>query len=421
MSSSIHRHLTAWSLLGLGGGLLIGSIGRVSGGAFIAWLLTVVEPFGQLWVNALQALVLPLVLTHMLAAIIVAKGEGHEAMTRVGVRALLLFVGLLVAGGLFTVLLTPPLLALYPVDPDVVVQIESVAVPPSALAAATGSASLGEWVSSLLPGNVFAAAAGGDILSLLLFTVLFGAAVTKLPSAQREPITRFAQGFAAAMLILVRWVLTLTPFGVFAFTLSLALQAGGAAVGLLGAFVAIQCALMLGATVLLYPLSAIAGRVPLRAFAQALGPAQVVAVSTRSSIAALPALLRGARERLGLSGVATGFVLPFSNSLFKLNRTVSSTAKVMFLAHIYGIALTPLDLASFIVTIILMSFSGVGVPGGGSAFRSLPAYLAAGVPIAGVVILEAADTIPDVFKTLLNVTGQMSAATLLDGRGAAPA
>jgi Na+/H+-dicarboxylate symporter len=109
----------------------------------------------------------------------------------------------------------------------------------------------------------------------------------------------------------------------------------------------------------------------------------------------------------------TGFVLPLSVSTFKVNRTISSTTKLLFLAHVFAVPLGAAELATFLVTALILSFSSVGVPGGGSAFRTLPAYLAAGVPIEGIVILEAVDTIPDIFKTLTNVTGDMSAATIL--------
>jgi proton glutamate symport protein len=268
MFSYLNRNLTAASLLALGCGLLLGSIGHASGGQVIPAILAGVRPFGDLWVNALQAIVLPLVLTHMLAAILVASGGSGDSMVRVGGKALLLFFGMLAAGGLFTVIVAPPILSLYRVEPELMAQIGTVTIPEVARAAAVaGAPSPGEWVASLLPRNVFQAAAGGDILPLLIFTVLFGLAIAKLPAGQREPLRVLVQGLAAAMLTLVRWVLTLTPIGVFAFSLALALETGGAAAGLLGTFVLIQCVLMLMATGLLYPLSALLGRVPVGAFA----------------------------------------------------------------------------------------------------------------------------------------------------------
>jgi Na+/H+-dicarboxylate symporter len=87
--------------------------------------------------------------------------------------------------------------------------------------------------------------------------------------------------------------------------------------------------------------------------------------------------------------------------------------KVLFLAHVFGIDIPPARMAAFIATVVILSFTALGVPGGGGAFKTLPAYLAAGVPLEGIIILEAADAIPDIFKTVLNVTGDLAVAVLL--------
>jgi Na+/H+-dicarboxylate symporter len=88
---------------------------------------------------------------------------------------------------------------------------------------------------------------------------------------------------------------------------------------------------------------------------------------------------------------------------------------------VYGVPLSATTIATFVATVIVMSFSSAGLPGGGSAFKTLPAYVAAGLPIEGIVIAEAVETIPDIFKTVLNVTGDMSAATLLSRASRVPA
>jgi len=404
--------LTAWSIAALALGLATGILGHAAGSGAVASLAAAVRPLGDLWVAALQMTVLPLVVAHMLAAIVgVRDGQSVGAL---GGRALALFVVMLGVAGLLTMAITPLLLSRYAVSPATMTALHSsVPVPPAARAAAAAPLSLGQWAATLLPRNLIQAALQGDILPLLLFTALFGVAITRLPPAQRDPLARAAHGIAAAMFIVVKWILWFTPAAVFALVLAFSLGSGSGAASVLGTFVLIQSGLMLAATATLYPVSATLGRTSMRAFARAVAPAQLVAVSTRSSIAALPALIEGGRDRLQLPDTATGFVLPFSVSLFKVNRTISSTVKLLFLAHIYSIPLSAATLTTFLVTVIIMSFSSAGVPGGGVAFKTLPAYLAAGVPIEGIVILEAVDTIPDVFKTLLNVTGDMSVAALL--------
>jgi proton glutamate symport protein len=402
-----------WSLAALVTGLLLGMLGHASGSAAFKDFADAVKPIGDLWLAALQMTVLPLVITHTLAAVVGPQGKG--LVGGLAARSLLLFVLMLALAGLMTMALTPALVRLHPPRPETISALKAGTLVPEAArqAGAAGRGSLSAWIADLLPRNLFEAALKGAILPLLLFTVLFGIAVTRLPEEQREPLARLFHGLAAAMLVCIRWILVLTPVGVFVFIFLFALNTGGEGAGVLGSFVLIVSGLLLLCTVLLYPVSSLLGRTTMRAFARAAAPAQLVGVSTRSSIASLPALIEGARDRLHLPAPATGFVLPFSVSVFKLNRTISSTAKLIFLAHIYGVALSPTTLAAFLVTVIVLSFSTVGIPSGGVAFKTLPAYLAAGLPIEGLVIAEAVDAIPDIFKTLLNVTADMSVATLL--------
>ncbi len=405
--------LTIWSLAALAAGLLLGILGHGSGASGFAALADAIRPLGDLWVAALQMTVLPLVLTYTLSAI-VGAGAGR-AIGKLAGRAILLFLAMLAAAGLLTVGLAPILVRLSPIDPAALASLaRDVAVPEGARqAAGSGFGSLSDWVVGLLPRNLLESAVRGEILPLLLFTALLGVAITRLSGDRREALGGPIRALSAAMLVCVQWILALTPLGVFVITYRFTLGAGGGAAGILGAWVVLVSTLLLLTTALLYPVTVLLGRTTLLVFARAAAPAQLVAVTTRSSIASLPALVAGARDRLRLPDAATAFILPLSVSVFKINRTISSTAKLIFLAHLYGIALSPTTLAGFLVTVMILSFSTVGLPSGGTSFKTLPAYLAAGLPIEGLVLLEAVETIPDIFKTLLNVTGDMSAAAIL--------
>jgi len=402
---------TAWSLVALAAGLLIGLFGHEVETRAVRALAAAVRPIGDLWFASLQMLIVPLMVAFTLASIVSARREGVGALTG---RAVLLFTAMLAAGALLALLVTPRVVRLYAVDPATVAALESRTSIPAAVRemAKTGPVSAGDWIAALVPRNLLESAVRGEILPLLVFTVLLGLAMTRLPAAQREPLSRVLEGLSEAMLIAVRWILALTPVGVFAFSLAFALGAGGAAVGVLGAWAVIGSGLSLLATLLLYPLTALLGRASAREFARAVAPAQLVAATTRSSIAALPALVQGGREHLRLPDAATGLVLPLGISLFKLNRTVSSTAKFVFLAHVCGVSLSAAHLTTFLLTVGILSFSTAGVPSRGT-LRSLPAYLAAGIPLEAVVLVDTVEAIPDVFGTVLNVTGDMSAATLL--------
>jgi proton glutamate symport protein len=406
--------LTVQSLLALVAGLALGIMGH-------RWAIPGFEKFaiaakalGALWVAALQLTVLPLVITHLLVAI---SGSGARSVGKLGLRAVLLFVGLLIAAGLFAALVTPPLVAGLSVDASAVASLGSAASanePGSSVAQANSTpTSVADWISTLLPTNLLEAAMRGDIFSVLLFTSFFALAVTRIPEDRYKLLTEIFRGLAEAMMQLIGWLLVATPFGVFALTFTLALKTGGSVGGVLGAYIVIVSALLLLFALLLYPFTALVGRTRIIHFARGVAPAQMVAASTRSSIAALPALVEGGRHHLRLPLTGTGFLLPLSVSLFKVNRPISSVVKLVLVAHLYGVQLRPTTIAIFLATVIIISFGTAGIPQSGPGFKTLPAYVAAGLPIEGVLVVEAVESIPDIFKTVLNVTGQMSVATVL--------
>jgi Na+/H+-dicarboxylate symporter len=190
-------------------------------------------------------------------------------------------------------------------------------------------------------------------------------------------------------------------------------SAGLGAAGLVTVYVLIYVGVNLLYIAMLYPLTAALGGGSMRRFARAVAPAQMVALSTRSSIAALPALVEGGRRHLALPMSATGFVLPLSVTTVKVSLTVGVPLKVMFLAHGFGVHVSPGQMLALAGILLLLNFSTVGLPAGGGSFRTLPAYVAVGMSIEGVVILEAVDLIPDIFKTLVNVTSDLSIAAVL--------
>ncbi len=413
--SSPHRRrglsLTVWSLAALAAGLALGLLGHGAGGAGFEPLAAAAKVIGDLWISALQMLVVPLMIAYTLAAIVGTRGEGAGALTG---RAVLLFAAMLAVAAAVTLAVAPAVVRLSPSDPATIASLQGRTPIPDSVreAAGSGYGSFGAWISALVPRNLFESAARGEILPLLLFAVFLGLAITRLPPAEREPLSRILQAVAAALLVCVRWILALLPIGVFALAFLFALGAGGNAFGVVGAWAVVASAMLLLAALLFYPAAALLGRTSLATFARAVAPAQLVAAATRSSIAALPALVQGAREHLKLPDTATGLVLPLAVSLFKPSQIVGNLTKLVFLSHVCGVPLDAGKIASFLLVIAILSFSTVGLPGRG-AMRSIPAFMAAGIPIEAVVLVDTVDAVPDIFKTVLNVTGQMTGATLL--------
>ncbi len=397
--------LVTCSLIALIAGLAVGMLGHASGAAEFRVVERLLTPVGDLWLVALQMLLLPLLMSQLVAAITSAEGGGRFQVGRLGLQAILMFVGMLLAAGALTYAVSKPLVSLYHGGPGLVSPTAAASVMEPVPAKQKGAAEL--------PTNLVEAARKGMIFPLLVFAALLGAAVLCLPQEGRAPLTAVFRGFADAMLIVVRWVLIFTPLGVFALTYAAALDAGGVVAGMMGAFLLLVCSLLALFILLLYPITAVAAKISVRTFARAAAPAQLVAVSTLSSIAALPALIQGGSEHLRLPRRFTGFLLPLSVSVFKINRPISATAKLVFIAHVYGIPLSPGTVVVFIATVTLLSFSTAGIPNGGQTFSTLPAYLAAGLPPRAVILLEATSVAQDMIRTVLNVTGDLSVAAIL--------
>lgn len=412
-SPRLPKALTAGSLIGLGVGLIGGALLHGSQGSIGLAVASIIEPLGTLWVNALRMTIIPLVVSQLIVAI--NSTERQSTIGWLGGGSLVTFVVLLGLAGIFAVVVTPALLAGFPIDPATAATLGE-GVPAGASVVGEGLASeptFTEWLVNLVPSNPVRAAADGEFLPLIIFTVLFALALTRTARDRREVVGRFFRGVADAMFVLVRWILWFTPIGVFALAFSLAARTGLGAASALGYYVVLLSLLLFTFTLVLYPIGVLISGAPLRSFVRGLIPAQAVAISTRSSLASLPSLMDGAERELRLPPAVASFVLPLSVSTFKVHRTISDPVELLFLAHLYGIDLEPAQIATFFVTALILSFSAVGIPSGGYSFKTLPAFLAVGIPIEGVVLLKAVDVIPDIFKTLLNVTGDMTAATIL--------
>jgi proton glutamate symport protein len=171
----------------------------------------------------------------------------------------------------------------------------------------------------------------------------------------------------------------------------------------------------------LYPAAAWGGDISLRDFARAAAPPQTVGFSSRSSMAALPALIDSSRMHLGLPEEITTFFLPLASAVFRPGGAVGLTTGAVFVARLYGVAIGPAQIATIVATAILTTFSIPGIPGG-SIVAMAPVLASVGIPIEGLGILLGVDTIPDLFRTTTNVTGQLAAAVIVArGRRRAPA
>lgn len=411
--------LTARVLAGLVAGLAFGIVLSAIHNSALSRAADWIAPIGTLWVGALRMTVIPLVV----AGIVVGSASTRDSRSigRLGARAIVLFLILLGTGALFTALAAPMLLRMLTIDPAASSALRASAgaatnaAPNIAAAAHQGFPDLRQWIIDLVPTNPVKAAADGAILPLIFFSLAFGFALSRAATVGRDNVVAFFQGLFDAMLTLVRWILELAPIGVFALSLPLAMKLGIAAAGAVLYYILVTALLCTIVILALYPITAMIGRVSLRSFARASAPAQAVAFSARSSLAALPAMIDAAEIELGFDQEMTAFFLPLSASMFRLGGAVGIPVGVLFVAALYGVHLGVAQILTVALTTILLTFSIPGIPGG-SIVIMVPALLAVGLPPEAAGILLGVDTIPDMFRTTTNVTGTMAAAAMLWGR-----
>jgi Na+/H+-dicarboxylate symporter len=333
---------------------------------------------------------------------------------RVGVRAVLTSIALLVAAAGVSMLVAQAAFGSLQIDQAAALALRGPAAPSQAAPAASGAPTVARWLVGLVPPNALRAAADGDMVPVILAAIVFGLALTRISDARREPMLRVAEAVAAAMQQVVAWVLKLAPFGVFALAVPLAARLGLAAAGAVVAYVTVVVVLtVLAIALMLYPLGVIAGRMGLAGFVAFCAPAQAIAFASRSSLATLPVMMESA-ERARFPPATARVVLPLALAIFHVGAAVAQTVGVMFLARLYGVTLTPPQLATIILAVLFASFAVPGIPGG-SIIAMVPVLSAASLPIEGIGILLAVDTIPDMFRTTANVTGAMTLAAIMRG------
>jgi Na+/H+-dicarboxylate symporter len=403
--------LTARVLIGLVAGFLLGlalANGWIPGAAAI---LAMAAPVGTIFINLIRMTVIPLVASMLVASVGSMAASG--ALGRTAVRALLLALALVTVTAVITVLVAAPVLARIHIDQDAAMALRGPAAASGTSAQPSGiSSAVVQWVVDLVPPNIVKAAADGAMLPVILFSALFGVALARVHADRHDAVVRVAQGVADAMQRLVAGILELAPIGVFALAVPLAAKLGLAAAGAVVAYIALVVALtVLLVVLLLYPLGILAGGMSPRGFVAFCAPAQAVAFASRSSLAALPAMVESA-GRAQMPPIVSRFVLPLAASVSRVGAAVAQPVGVLFLARLYGVALSPAQLAAVVFPVMLTTFAVGGIPGG-SIIAMVPVLAAVNLPIEGIGILLAVDTIPDMFRTTANVTGSLTVAAVI--------
>jgi proton glutamate symport protein len=372
----------------------------------------VYEFLGNLFMNGLKMIIVPLVVSTIITGI---AGIGAEAgFARLGIKTILFYVGTslaaivtglvlvnwlkpgLAGGGELAALQNQPGLA------DALAKIEG-----------RGASDIVDLFVRMVPQNVVEAAANGDMLGLIFFSLLFGFFMVRVGNGNADLIRRFWQGVADTMMAITMWIMKFAPLGVFGLVAKTVADTGFAAMQpLLLFFVTVVLALAFHAFVTLALLVKVLGRSSPKTFFRAVSPAMLTAFSTASSSATVPISLECLEKNAGVSNRVSSFVLPLGATVNMNGTALYECVAAMFIAQAYGIELG-LGTQFTVVVLALMTSIGVaGIPA--ASLVAISIILAAvGLPLEGIGLLLVTDRVLDMMRTSVNVLGDCSAAVVV--------
>lgn len=375
-------------------------------GEQIAYWLDIV---GSLWLNGLRMTVVPLVVALLITGIV--KSAEAARAGPMAARTVTWIVTMMVLSAAMGALLTPLFLSLFPMPEESAAALRAALTTVPAVAE---QPALRDFIVALVPTNPIAAASNDSILPLLIFTLAFAFAITRLAQGPRTQMGGFFEALADAMVVVIEWVLKLAPIGVFALAFVVGARSGFAALGAVGHYIVIVSMVGIVVGAFAYPVAVFAGKVRFTDYARQIAPVQAFAVSTQSSLASLPLMLKKA-EALGVREQTAGLVLPMAVALLRVTGPAVNLSVALYVASWFGIELDAFDYGFAIFIAALTSMGAVSLPGTVSFVTSIaPICLALGIPVEPLALLIAVETLPDIFRTTGNVQMDVALATVIE-------
>lgn len=401
-------HVLVALIAGLLAGIAASSLGEAFREPSVSWA----GVLGNLWLNALKMTVIPLMFALLVTG--VAKGADMARAGSIAGRTVLWIVIVCTCSAAFGALMIELLTTALPLPRQAGEALRSGLAAASGTAAAAPIPGAIDFFKELLPDNVVAAAAEDAILPLVIFALFFALATSRIDADKRAVVVGFFDAIADVLLVIIGWVLWIAPVGVFALAFTVGAGAGGDAFAALGHYVLLISLVGMLLTLAAYPLAILGGRLPAGAFVRwMLGP-QSVAISTRSSLACLPAMLAAARG-LRIRDETADVSLPICVALFRATGPAMNTAVAFYVAHWMGIEPTLTQMIAATAVGAVMSYGAISLPGEVSFISSIaPIAIALGLPVEPLVLLIAVEMVPDIFRTLGNVTMDVAVTAVVD-------
>lgn len=401
-------------MLGIGAGALSSGLAAATHDGLVATFATL----GGLWLNALKVTVIPLIVALLIKGVIGGAAAASEG--RIAARTVVWIAILYVASAALGLVAMPGLLAVFPLPESGAAAFRAGLATIDASTVQQSVATTGDFLRSFIPSNIVAAAAEGSVLQILVFTLAFAFALSRMSESQRAPVVHFFDTLGAAMLIVIGWVLWLAPAGVFALAFIVGEGAGASAFGAVLHYVLLYSSISLLILLLSYPLAVAAGGFRLPAFARAIAPSQAIAFSTQSSVASLPAMLASAKM-LEVRDSTADISLPLLVALFRVTGPAMNLAVCFYIAHLLGYDPSWQSLVAGFLVAAVISAPSPGLPGQISFITTIgPIAIAMGLPIAPLGLFVALEPIPDMFRTMANVSIDVAVTGAIDRSSGSP-
>ena len=398
-------------LVGLLVGIASGTLSRLLFGEspFLLWFTTYVsEPFGRLFLRLIFMAVLPLLFSAL--ALGVAGLGDVRTLGRIGLKTFLYTLVVTSASVLLGLILVNVFQPGAGLAPEVRATLQQTMPAPVVPSASTNENPVLRTLMAIVPDNPLRAAAQGEMLAVMFFSLMFGIGIALSPPEKVAPLVGVLEGLYEVVMRLIELAMRLAPYGVAALLFTLTARFGLTILKPLLGYVAVVLGGLCFHQFVTYSLLVryLGGMRPGFFFRQ-ISEVMTTAFSTSSSNATLPTALRVTQEKLGVPRDIASFVLTLGSTANQNGTALFEGVTILFLAQFYGVQLT---IGSQILVVLVSVLAGIGTAGvpGGSLPLMVPILQSVGVPGEGIGIILGVDRLLDMSRTVLNVTGDITAA-----------
>ena len=376
-------------------------------------LIPIFEFFGALFLNALKMIIVPLIVSSIIVGIASIEQDGSFA--RMGSKTLLYYVAtstIAITIGLVMVMIFQPGLINDVPAKDVL----GLHADTSAVTQKVGDAGAGDIAGiflRMIPPNIVHAAAQGQMLGLIFFSLLFGYFIAQLSSQQGSTMRSFFEGMFEVMMKITDLIMRFAPIGVFALVAKIVATSGiDVFIPLAKFFFVVLAALAMHMFVVMPILLKVIARVhPMKHF-KAMSPALLTAFSTSSSSATLPVTLDCVQDRAGVSNKTSSFVLPLGATINMDGTALYECVAALFIAQAYGLELGFVEQFTVVILALMTSIGVAGIPA--ASLVAITIILAAmGLPLEGIGLILAVDRVLDMCRTAVNVFSDSCGAVII--------